>query len=90
MLIKSKYIYRIEKNIDDYSVVINTNWGQIPIIERVSSGSDAELRKSRLKNNLENTGYFYAGLFYPKEGEFVREINGIPTRKKNIDNSEYF
>lgn len=90
MQLKAKYTYKTQKNLDDFFLIVDTNWGQESIVERARSQDELFMRTEKLKNYLQTSGYYFRGMFYPKQDEIVRQVNGKPNRKKNIDNSEYF
>jgi len=89
MLISVVYFYQVLPGVEFSTIIIRNNFGQIEILENFSNKTSLDQELSSIKNRLQTTGLYKNGIFYPKVGELVYSVSGVPKRKKILIDNEY-
>jgi hypothetical protein len=89
MLIQVVYFYEVVSQVDSSSIIVRNNFGQREFILNFSNKTTLNEELTNLKNRLQTTGLYKNGIFYPKVGEFVYSVSGVPKRKKILIDNEY-
>lgn len=89
MLIQVVYFYEVVSQEDKSSVIVRNNFGQREFSISYTNKNSINQEITSLKTRLNTTGLYKNGLFYPKVGEMIEQIQNTPRRKKILIENEY-